>query len=79
MIYFTQGFGDALEQYTNNKPEKIEDEYQTRFTPCWCESRPKNPNCNDVGEPASSIDNPIYGITIIFIFISLAVFKKIKL
>jgi len=28
------------------------------FTPCWCESRPNNPNCKDVDNVP--IDNGLY-------------------
>lgn len=42
------------------------------FTPCWCETRPNNPNC----KPSLSID---YGISVLFVLAIFVGLLKIKL
>ena len=80
--------GGALEDYlresqSNGNGNGIgsgnQDECQTPFTPCWCETRPNNKHCRDQ-PPAATIDDysPIVLIIVgVFILIK-SIRSKIK-
>lgn len=42
-------------------------ECQRPFSPCWCETRPKNPHCKNV--PSVPIESDFFSILILFLIV----------